>query len=135
METTKRGLLCGLLALGTGGCLGSQSAGRPSSGASESETASFDITDISIQNNRETAVVVTISATSDGESVFSQRVTIPAGETRQFDDPLADDTEYTVIAEVGDGSRHTFDWQSERRDNRGVRIVVGETVTFDPIVA
>lgn len=96
----------------------------------------FDITDIELVNERSKPIEVTVAATTDGETEFEKTVTIEAGENEMFDNPLTDDTSYTVTVTLNDDLSEEYDWSPETRDDSGVRVIIGSAdIEFEEITA
>ncbi|WP_436931220.1 hypothetical protein [Halosimplex halobium] len=131
MDTTRRGFTVAIVSLASlSGC----SEGLLSDENTPIED--FDVTDIELVNEQAESIEVTVTATADSETEFDETATIEAEENRMFDDPLADDTSYTITVTVNDELSKEYDWSPETRDDSGVRVLIDSTeIEFEGITA
>ena len=131
MTTTRRRFAVAALSLiSLGGCLEVLPSDK------NTPIDDFDVTDIELVNERSEAIEVTVTATTDDGTEFGETVTIEAGENEMFDDPLTDDTPYTVTVTVNEDLRDEYDWSPETRDDAGIRVIIGSVkIEFEKIVS
>lgn len=86
-------------------------------------TKEFPIDDVSVHNDRNETVEVTVSVTRNSESVFEKTFDLAPDETKVYEDVMKNEREYEVTVRADGLSKTvTFD---EHRDNAGVRFSIG----------
>lgn len=118
----------GSLILASAGCLQRLPTDRDESdptdttGESGETTEEFSVEDLSVRNERDEAVEVTVSVSRNSESVLEETFTLDPGEAKTYEDVMANEREYEVTVSA-DGLTKTVTFD-EHRDNAGVQFSI-----------
>ena len=127
MSIPRRGVISALgsAILASPGCLKRLPSGQT--------TRDFPVDDLSVHNERDETVEVSVSITNDSESVLEETFALAPDETRTYEDVMANEREYEVTVRADGLTRtETFD---EHRDNAGLQFsITPEQIESDEIV-